>query len=209
MEKKISIFSTAYLPPIQYFQLLTKSDEVLIEKHETYQKQTYRNRCVIYSANGPLSLIIPVVKPNGNITKISDVRIDNSVKWRKEHWRAIQSAYKNSAYFEFIADYFIQYYEKEWIFIWDYNLKILETLLKILEIKIKVNETNEFIKCHPTNTSDYRFIFNPKQSKLEKELKLITKPYFQVFGHKTGFIPNLSIFDLISNCGMDSLGLMA
>jgi hypothetical protein len=209
MGKKIFIFSTAYLPPIQYFQLLTKCDEILIERHETYQKQTYRNRCQIYSANGPLSLIIPVVKPYGNRTKIKDVRIDNSVKWRKEHWRAIQSAYKNSAYFEFIADYFIDFYEKEWVFIWDYNLIILETLFKILELNIKINETSEFIKCYPSNISDYRFIINPKQPKLNKDFELNVKTYFQVFGHKMGFTPNLSIIDLISNCGMDSLGILA
>lgn len=121
MGEKKAIFSTAYLPPIQYIKSLIESDIVLIEKHETYLKQTYRNRCIILSANGPLALTIPIIKPFGNKTKTDEVVIDNSVKWKREHWRGIESAYRNSAFFEYVRDYLITFYENEWEFLFDFN----------------------------------------------------------------------------------------
>jgi hypothetical protein len=199
----MAIFSTAYLPPIQYIELLLRSKTVTLEKHETYTKQTYRNRCLIYSANGVLALTIPVVKPNGNRTLTKDIRIDNSVKWRKEHWRSIESAYQSSAYFEFIIDYFLPYYNKEWDFLWDYNLSIIHTILDILDNKVDIGETNVFEK-QITGQNDYRFIINPKINSNMIDISLVQNKYFQVFALKHGFIPNLSILDLLCNCGMES-----
>ncbi len=208
MDKNLAVFSIAYLPPIQYLHAMLKYDTILLEKHETYPKQTYRNRCVIYSANGPLALTIPVIKPFGNKTKISDVRIDNSVKWKKEHWRAIESAYRSSAYFEFISDYFAPFYEKDWEFLWDYNLESLITILDILELNISVEETSSFIKDYSQQGNDFRTCIDPKSKGKDFNQIFNHKPYFQVFGIKMGFEPNLSVLDLLCNCGMDSKGIL-
>ncbi len=202
MPQNKTILSIAYLPPVTYLKQLLSAKEIYLEKHESYTKQTYRNRCEIYSANGKLSLSIPVVKPNGNRTKICDVKIDNSVKWRREHWRAIASAYKNSAYFEFIRDYIEPFYENEWKFLWDYDLAIIETLIQILDLNVTIKETSEFQKEYFSPFVDLRSISS--QAKREHQNGQSHTPYFQVFGHKHGFIPNLSIIDMLCNCGMDA-----
>ncbi|HDP54231.1 MAG TPA: hypothetical protein ENN24_00895 [Bacteroidetes bacterium] len=197
-----TILSIAYLPPISFIKQLLSAKEIFLEKHETYTKQTYRNRCEIYSANGKLSLSIPVVKPNGNRTKMCDVLIDNSVKWRREHWRAIASAYKNSAYFEFIRDYLEPFYENEWKFLWDFDLAIIDNLIQLLELNVAVKETCEFHKEYKHPYVDLRGISS--QAKRDLHVEQNYTPYFQVFAHKHGFIPNLSIIDMLCNCGMDA-----
>jgi hypothetical protein len=204
MEQSLAIFSSAYLPPVPYIQLMLKHNDILLEKHETYPKQTYRNRCVIYSANGPLALTIPVVKPNGNRTKIADVQIDNSVKWNLEHWRAIESAYRNSAYFEFISDYLAPFYLKKWNFLWDFNREMLNTIFNILDIDKSIKETNSYVKDYSQFGSDFRYCIDPKVKDDKCFSNIKTTPYFQVFGINKPFEPNLSILDLICNCGMDS-----
>lgn len=201
----LAVFSTAYLPPIEYIHLALKHGRIILEKHETYSKQTYRNRCIILSANGTLPLIIPVVKPNGNRTKICDIRIDNSVKWRKEHWRAIESAYKGSAFFEFILDYFVDFYKKERSFLWDFNIEIISTIFNLLEMDIKIQETSEYERDFNDYTKDYRNCMSPKKRYIYCNTEFEPIPYFQVFGISKGFEPNLSIFDMICNCGMESV----
>jgi hypothetical protein len=206
MIQSASIISTAYLPPIRYFEILLNYDLIYIEKHETYYKQTYRNRCEIYCANGLLPISIPVVKPNGNRTSISEVKIDNSVKWRNEHWRAIQSSYQNSAYFEFLIDYLEPFYQKKWDYLWDYNIELLYAILNILDLKIEIRETEQFVKEYPAEIIDNRNTLNPKQRDLESlHSNNNYTSYFQVFGIKSGFIPNLSIIDLLCNYGMESI----
>lgn len=205
MISKDAIISTAYMPPIQLVQLVLRQKRIFVEKHETYPKQTYRNRCVIYGANGPLPLTIPVIKPNGNRTKTSEVLIDYSVKWKKEHWRALESAYKSSAFFELIRDYFAPFYEKEWKYLWDYNLDIMRVVFVLLNTEVEILETKEYIKDYPKSVNDFRNTITPKNNSIIFE----QKPYFQVFSNKHGFKPNLSVFDLICNCGMDSYGILS
>ena len=197
------ILSTAYLPPIEFFKHLKREDEVLLEKFETYPKQTYRNRCIILTANGPLTLTIPVVKPNGNRTLIKDVRIDNSVKWRKEHWRAMESAYRSSAFFEFIYDYLMPYYSKEWDFLWDFNLNIISTISDVLDINLNLKETKLYSPSHEGYV-DLRNSISPK-AKYFDTAGINSNQYYQVFGSRFGFVPNLSILDLLCNCGMESI----
>lgn len=205
MQSKLSVLSIAYLPSIRYIKELFSSKVVHLEKHETYRKQTYRNRCVIYSANGALSLSIPVIKPQGNRTKVCDVVIDNSVKWRREHWRAIESAYKNSAYFEYLKEYFEEYYIKEWKYLWDFNLNILETIMTILEIKVELKETESYIKEYNNSFTDMRRLADENKKEMNSGQG---DKYFQVFENKHGFIPNLSVFDLLCNCGMDARAIL-
>ena len=133
------LLSTAYLGPIEYFASMSNAKEVTIEKQEHYIKQTYRNRCLIATANGIQSLTIPVIKVNGNRTKIKDIQIAYSEKWQLLHWRAIVSAYNHSPYFLYNKDILEPFYFKEFKFLFDFNFQLLEELLGVLEIdKIKV-----------------------------------------------------------------------
>ena len=104
------LLSTAYLPNLQYLSAVLNADSVIIENHENFIKQTYRNRCDIITANGKLSLTIPLIKQSDK-ELISDKKICYSEKWQQQHWRTITSAYNGSPYFEFYEDKFQEIFE--------------------------------------------------------------------------------------------------
>jgi len=82
------ILSTAYLPPISYIRECLQADEVMLEMHETYRKQTIRNHCFIAGPKGKQQLTIPVIKVNGNHTKTKEIRISDAMPWQRNHWRS-------------------------------------------------------------------------------------------------------------------------
>lgn len=204
MNSNTVILSTAYLPPIQYIAKIVSNDNVVIEVNETYSKQSYRNRCVIASCNGLLSLSIPVIKTNGNNTITKDVKIDNSTNWQKNHWKAIESAYRKSAYYEFVEDLLTPFFNKKEQFLIDFNGKILDELLKFIGTCKLLTRSNQFIKNYPGNIDDSRNSIHPKLQFQDFDKKFQPVPYFQVFNDKFSFQPNLSIIDLLFNEGLNS-----
>jgi hypothetical protein len=192
--------STAYLPPVEYFALMIANGNPLIEKWENYSKQSYRNRCHIYSANGLLALNIPVERAFSSKIQITDTRIDYSYDWQIRHWRAIVSAYKSSPFFEYFEDDFRPFFFKKEVFLYDLNFKMNNLIIELLGINVKVGETESFEKNY--SNGDYRYIIHPKESNLDI---IKNGQYQQVFAHKYGFIPNLSIIDLLFNEGPSSV----
>ncbi|MDR2585764.1 MAG: WbqC family protein [Prevotellaceae bacterium] len=192
----MALFSTAYWAPISYYLLSAQSNWVRIERHESYQKQSYRNRCTILSANGPLSLVVPILRPHD--CSIKEARIDYSIPWQHTHWRAIEAAYRSSAYFEEYSQQIQEVYCNEIPFLFDLNIKIWELSLNLLDITVQWSLSDHFapLLCE---TNDFRDRIHPKAKHLPEGIGF--EPYFQVFGHKYGFIPNLSILDLIFNEG--------
>jgi hypothetical protein len=190
------LLSTAYLPPIPYFSVLLRSEQVYIEQHEHFVKQTYRNRCEILSSNGKLNLSIPLRKLSDKEI-ISGKRISYKEPWQIKHWRAITSAYKNSAYFEYFEDEFKPFYFQEHEFLFEYNTKLTELILHILRQKRELRFTSEFRK-----TFDGADLRNGlvQESEIRNQ-----KTYYQVFGNKFGFTPHLSIIDLLFNKGLESV----
>jgi len=180
---------------------LLSADKFFIEAHETYLKQTYRNRCVILSANGPLPLVIPVIKPKGNHTSITEVIIDYSTNWNRNHWRAIESAYRKSAYFDFIADMLMPFYQNRFYTLWELNNQLLMAILDFLESPVKIHFTSEYQKIAPEWVMDFRYTISPK-AKMPVTGLPATLPYFQVFEFRFGFTPNLSVIDLLFNEGL-------
>lgn len=197
MEKRLLVLSTAYYPPVQYFAEILQAGKLLIEQEETYPKQTYRNRCYIYSANGPIALSIPVERGSFHKLKLRDIKIDYSRKWQAEHIHAIESAYKSSAFFEFYADILLRpLYKGEHEYLLDLNMEILEIMLGILEFDISVSKTATFTKDYGDNARDLRYSLSPKIKSSYSHPQ-----YFQVFSPVHGFKPNLSIMDLLFNMG--------
>jgi len=199
------LLSTAYWPNIHYFFYVLNADRIVIEQHEHYQKQSFRNRTSILSANGKLDLVIPVNHKQDK-QKISEVEISYKEAWQIRHWRAITSAYKNSPYFEFFEDELKVFYFKEHELLLDYNLLQLRTILKILKIKKEIELTENY-EDKLLDYPDLRNIIHPKVNIAEdqKISRFVNRPYYQTFENKFGFTPNLSILDLLFNQGLQTL----
>lgn len=191
-----AIFPLFYLPPVGYFSLLQQQQTpFLIEKYEHLPKQTYRNRACIYSPNGQLNLSIPLVKGAKTHTKIKDVKISYDAKWQRLHWLSLETCYRSSAYFEFYEDELATFYHQKFEYLFDFNLALFNWLNKKLKLNLAFGFTADYQNY--AAELDFRGIMNPK-----KTTDLINnKPYFQVFEDKFGFLPQLSIVDLLFNQG--------
>jgi len=155
------------------------------------------------AANGPLSLIVPVKKNMTLKTIISDVKIDYSSNWQKIHLKSIESAYNSSSFYQFYIEELMPCFSKQYKFIIDFNTDLQEAILKQLKIKKKIEFTKEFIKSYANETQDFRYSITPKKTFVDYDFR--ASEYYQVFREKFGFIPNLSIIDLLFNMGNDSV----
>lgn len=201
------LLSTAYFAPIRYFSKLAAYPEIHIEQHENFIKQTYRNRTVILGANGQIPLIVPVEKGRGKKICIKDLRIAYDEEWQRNHWRTIFSAYNSSPFFEYYADDLEPFFRKKYEFLFDLNQQITETLVEILEIETELKLTDDFEQI-PKTCLNFREQISPKTHLIDDDAQFVAQPYTQVFTEKFGFIPDLSILDLLFNEGPSSHSLL-
>ncbi|MCG6187678.1 WbqC family protein [Maribellus maritimus] len=199
------LLSTAYFAPVQYYSMCLKYPLVYIERFENFTKQTYRNRCVILGANGPIPLVIPVVKGRGPKTLIKDLKISYDVDWQRNHWRTIFSAYNSSPFFEFFKDDIFPFFEKKEKYLLELNMKVHETLRELLDIENETVLTSDF-ESVPETALNYREIISPKNKRLD--VRFQPQKYTQVFSEKFDFSPNLSIIDLLFNEGPNSFTVL-
>lgn len=196
MIDKGALLPMCYLPPVEYFTELNRHKaDIWIEKEEHFPKQTYRNRARVYSPDGALDLVVPVVKGSKVHTKVTDVKISYDFNWQRLHWMSLQACYRRSAYFEYYEDDFAPFYEQKFEYLFDYNEQLFNLMLKSLKIKVQVNYTTDYKAEYP-ELDDFRYSINPK-----KESTFEQKPYFQVFEERKGFLKNLSIVDLLFSQG--------
>ncbi len=191
------LLPSVYLGNLYYYQLIKRYGEVCTELYEHYPKQTYRNRCSIYGANGALDLIIPVEKGQGQRKVMKDVKINHSSDWRKLHWRSLESAYRRSPYFEYYENELEPLYAKPYTYLIDFNRTAHEKVCKLLDIPLSTLVTSAYEK-EPSVKTDYRDAFDPRVNPGDA---FHEKPYTQVFETRHGFIANLSIVDLLCNEG--------
>ena len=196
------LLSTTYFGPVQWYQKLHRYDLVQVECMENFQKQTYRNRCVIATTDGTQTLSIPVTH-DGNKTLTRDIRISDHGNWRHLHWNAIQSAYNSSPFFEFYADDLHPFFEKRWDFLIDFNEAITHKMCELLDIELRMERTTNYQPADIIDIADFRETIRPKHPMPDKEF--VPQRYYQVFEQKHGFLPNLSILDLLFNEGNESI----
>ena len=200
-----ALLSSTYFGPIQWYQKLNRYDECLIERHESFIKQTYRNRMIIPTTNGPLSLTIPT---NHDISlSMKDIRISDHANWRHVHWNALLSAYGESPFFEYYQDDIRPFYEKKYEFLFDFNMETTEKMIELLDIRPKISITEAYIQSkelkEEDEIKDFRDAIRPKKPLPDAEF--VPKRYYQVYGQKHGFLPNMSILDLLFNEGNEAI----
>ncbi|MUP36739.1 WbqC family protein [Labilibaculum euxinus] len=208
MKNSKALLTTSFFAPIQYYCKLIRYPEIIIEQWEHYSKQSYRNRCNIYGANGVLPLSVPVVKATNKKVFTKDVKISYDTNWQKLHWKGIEAAYKSSPFYEYYIDDLERFFTQKWDFLLEYNNEIQKEIFGILEIDPIIKFSEDFIDFGTSEYDDFREKIHPKVSKLETDQTFTAKKYTQVFGDKYGFIENLSILDLIFNLGPDSLSYL-
>ncbi len=174
---------------------------MLFEVEDNYQKQTYRTRCYIYSPNGKQLLNIPIKNANST-QKTKDVLIEYSFGWQKQHRKSIESAYRSSPYYEYFEDEFNPLFEDKPKFLLDFNLKCQETIIDFLGLELNAAKTVEYHKIYNAEL-DLRQLAN---AKLKQDYKFTA--YTQGFSDKHGFIPNLSILDVLFMEGTNALSYL-
>lgn len=194
MPDKTLLIDLHYFPSLEYFTALFRYDSIVFEVEEHFEKQSYRNRCHILSANKKEKLSLPVIGGRKKI-KTKDITIDHTQRWQKDHWRAIQSAYGRAPFFEFFAHYFEPLFQKREKYLVDFNVEILTICLQLLQTKINFSLSESYEKAPEQDQyDDLRSLIHPKRHYSENNLyEPIAYP--QVFG--SNFVPNLSIIDLL------------
>lgn len=205
---KTAILSSAYFAPVQWYQKLNRYENIVIEQHDNFIKQTYRNRCVIATTQGLQALTIPVERPSDarlDKTQLKDICISDHGNWRHLHWKALLSAYGESPFFEYYADDIHPFFEKKYKFLLDFNMEINAKMMELLAIeKSSLSLSNEYSSYEgDSDTVDFREVIRPKHPGDDKEWQ--PKKYYQVYQQKFGFQPNLSILDLLFNEGNEAV----
>ena len=199
------LIESHYLPCIAYFAAISNHKTIVIERHEHYVKQSYRNRCYINASHGKETLIIPITSKHNKVS-ITDVRIDYAQKWLNNHWRTIQSAYGKAPFFEYYSDELEQVLFNRQTYLYDLNLDLLTLCLKWLKWDVTIEESLAYEKTPGQTIYDLRSVLTPKN---EDDTVRVYKPvpYQQVFGN--AFADNLSLIDLIFCSGPEAGRIVA
>ena len=200
------LIESHYLGNIQYYAELLQHPFIVLEQYEFFEKSTYRNRCYIAGSNGKLMLSIPLIGGRQQRTMTKDVRIDYSYPWQKSHWHSLESAYRSTAFFDYYQDSFYPLYKQQQTFLFDFNLQLLLTVFKLLKVERTVTFSEEYRKAYPPEQfTDLRNKIHPNRQTYSSTSFHPMPAYFQIFAHKYGFLPNLSIIDLLFAKGPDAL----
>lgn len=200
-----ALLTTAYLAPVSYYSKLYQYPHIEIETHCNYIKQTYRNRCNIVGANGIMPLSVPIIKPKEDKCPTRDIQISDHGDWQHLHWMAILSAYGSTPFFEYYQDDLIPFYKKKTKYLFDLNEQLREVICSLLDIHPQVYYTESYRTELTGNEKDFREIIHPKKAIKTTDPEFKIESYYQVFGQKFGFIPDMSIIDLLFNMGPESV----
>jgi hypothetical protein len=193
----MNVLPLTYLGNVQWFSKLCFTDCV-IDPHEHYVKQSYRNRCRILTANGPATLVVNTVKTsNWSKASVRDTRIDYSRRWQHEHWNSLVSSYRGSPYFDHFAPEFERFYRERFDFLYDLNASLLSTVMRLLGSDAPMRFSEKYIEPGQPGITDWRNSISEKPRLSRPDPSFDPAPYWQVFSDRAQFVPNLSVIDLL------------
>jgi len=196
------LFHPTYFPNIAHFVAVVKSKTIVFEVCDNYQKQTFRNRSEIYGANGKLVLSAPVSYTQKKRQQTKDVQISTTDKWQLQHLKSLDSAYRSSPFYEFYIDDLMPLVKTDFKFLLDLNLKCFELLSEAIQLDNSFSLTESF-EIPVNDKKDFRYLVNAK-----KNTDFQFDKYTHVFTEKHGYLPNLSILDLLFNEGPNTLNYL-
>ncbi len=194
------LIESQLFPPISFFAVILDFEMLKLEACENFQKRSYRNRYRIGSTQGVLELSIPLVKGKNQQQSIRDVMICRSNNWPVQHLRALQSSYGKTAYFQYYKDELQDLFMNKTSYLFEFNVSVLECLINWLGLRVSLEFTKQFELNAAPGSLDLR-----NQIKLKQSISNQIIPYYQVYSEKIGFIPNLSILDLLFHKGPESI----
>ncbi len=198
------VLATSYFGPIQYFTKFLLPGKIVLEKHENYTKQSFRNRTIIFGANGPLTLTVPVKRGSFHKVPIDELEIDYRNNWQYTHWKSIESAYRSTPYYEFYADEIGSVFNLKTRYLLDLNEIILELMLDLLKLNKNFGYTDTYRQ--KGYYLDYREVIHPKKKVPDPLFNPAQYP--QAFQSRFGFKANLSILDILFNAGPDAKAIL-
>ncbi|QTE22339.1 WbqC family protein [Polaribacter cellanae] len=198
----MALFIPTYFSPIAQYSEIVKTDTVTFEMEDNFQKQSYRNRCYIFNSNGKQLLSIPVKhKITNGRKKTKDTLIENNVPWQDQHFKSLQIAYRTSPFFEFFEDDLAIIFEKKYKFLQDINIDTFLFIIDALQFDINFIQTTTF-NLDPKQ-QDFRYL-----AEVKKQPEKLVDKYIQMFDDKHGFLPNLSVLDLLFMEGPNSVSYL-
>lgn len=195
-----------YLGSVDYYAMMLAHGQVIFEQHENYTKRSFRNRCHILGTNGILKLSIPLQKGKNQQQSIRKTQITYTDSWHRQHWRSITSAYGNAPFFEFYKDELESIFESQTTYLFDFNLKLTELVVELLQLEIEISFSETYQRTFDNNVVNGRNLFSATKSKAVHCIKSVEYP--QVFVEKYGFVPHLSILDLMFCQGPSSYQIL-
>ncbi len=193
------ILSTAYFPPISWFDSAITNGGAVIDQHENFVKQTYRNRCCITGPNGKLNLIVPIKHNSDKKLPVYEILISYEQPWQRLHWRSLESAYRRSPFFEYYESHLHDLLFTQTESLLELNSKLIKWIISMLEIKLDITYSEAYVESEVNSNIDFRNHIHPAKKSSDVIPNYIQKRYHQVFEPKTGFIEDLSILDLLFN----------
>ena len=198
----MALFIPTYFAPISQYSEIINTDEVIFEVHDNFQKQSFRNRCYIFNTNGKQLLNIPVKHPNSSSRKqTKDTLIENATHWQDQHFKSLKTAYRNSPFFEFYVDDLAHIFEKKYTYLQDINIDTFLFVSEALQISSNFKKTSSYTEVLESN--DFRNL-----AAIKTQPKNLVEPYIQMFDDKHGFLPNLSILDLLFMEGPNAISFL-